>query len=69
MAAEPKRLTLVVTEDMELLLARAKKELFYDKTQSEMIRELLAAGLDAVKDRTAGRSHSRGDKLCDAPEC
>lgn len=59
MAAEQKRLTLVVTEDMERLLARAKKELFYDKTQSEMIRELLSAGLDAVKERAAQEAHSK----------
>lgn len=50
MATELKRLTFVVTQDMEPLLAKVKKEFFYDKTQSDMIRELLMAGLNAIED-------------------
>lgn len=45
MAAELKRITFTVTPDMEPLLDRAKK-IFYDRTQSEMIRILISTGLD-----------------------
>ena len=48
MATELKRLTFVVTQELEPRLDHTKKELFYDRTQSEMIRELVLAGLDAM---------------------
>ena len=51
MPAELTRLTFVVTKDMEPLLARAKKDLFYDRTQSAMIRELIMAGLCALDEK------------------
>ena len=50
MATTLRRLTFVVTTDMEEPLDRIKQELFYDKTQSDMIRELIYAGLQAIKD-------------------
>ena len=50
MATTLRRLTFVVTTDMEEPLDRIKQELFYDKTQSDMIRELVYAGLRAIKD-------------------
>ena len=52
MATELTRLTFVVTKEMEPLLADAKKNWFYDRTQSDMIRELLLAGLETL-DKTA----------------
>lgn len=54
MAKESKRLTFVVTPEIESLLAKAKKEIFFDQTQSAMIRELLMAGLNAVEHSSAG---------------
>ena len=48
MATELKRMTFAVTPDMEELMDEAKK-IFYDRTQSEMIRTLLVAGLAACK--------------------
>ena len=45
MATTMKRLTFVVTPEMEVLLTRFKKMMFFDSTQSDMIRELVSAGL------------------------
>ena len=55
------RLTFVVTEEMKPLLAQLKREYFYDRTKSEMIRELVMAGLDALneeaeRDEQSGRA-------------
>lgn len=51
MDIESTGLTIVVPEDMEPLLANAKKDLFCDCTQSEMIRKLVMAGLEALDGR------------------
>lgn len=53
MATELKRMTFAVTKEMEPLLDRAKKNLFYDKNQSDMIRELVMAGLNVVDEKAA----------------
>ena len=45
MPTEKKRLTIVMDEDLEESLAKAKKEKFYDRTNSDMARELLKLGL------------------------
>lgn len=50
-----KRMTFVVTQEMQPILNRTKKELFYDRTQSDMIRELVIAGLNAIDEKTADR--------------
>lgn len=47
MAAGCKRMTIVVTPDMEPLIDKAK-QMFYNRTQSEMIRTLIVAGLDTL---------------------
>ena len=49
MATTMKRLTFVVTPEMEVLLTRFKKKMFFDSTQSDMIRELVSAGLSALE--------------------
>lgn len=55
MATELKRMTFVVTPDMEALMDEAKR-MFYDRTQSEMIRALIVAGLAALKaEKEAGK--------------
>ena len=58
MATALKRLTFVVTKEMEPLLADAKKNRLYDRTQSDMIRELVMAGLDALEEKAAQEKQS-----------
>lgn len=48
MANKPKRVTYTATPDIELLMDKAKR-IFYDYNQSEMIRILITAGLDTMK--------------------
>ena len=50
MATELRRMTFAVTPEMEPIMDRAK-QLFYDHTQSDMIRTLIIAGLDAMEDK------------------
>lgn len=59
MAAKLKRMTFAVAPDMEVLLDSAKKEMFCDRTQSDMIRELIAAGLRASKPGRAAKRNER----------
>lgn len=47
MLLEHKRLTFVVTPEMEPVIDKAKK-IFYNYTQSDMIRTLIIAGLDSL---------------------
>ena len=49
MATELKRMTFVVTPEMEEPLNSIKREMFYNRTQSDMIRELVSAGVRAIK--------------------
>ena len=49
MATTMKRLTFVVTPEMEVLLTWFKKKMFFDSTQSDMIRELVSAGMRALE--------------------
>lgn len=51
MATELKRMTFAVTEEMESELNRFKKEKFYDKNNSEMIRTLVSAGMRAIDEK------------------
>ena len=57
MAAEVKRMTFVVTPDMEKLLDSIKREWFYNCTQSDMIWELVSAGVRAVKAEKAAKEN------------
>lgn len=52
MKADTKRYSISVTKDMEEDLDAVKKEIYGQATQSEMLRDLIARGLDAWK--TAG---------------
>ena len=47
-----KKLSFVVTPDIEAILDREKKEWFYDRSRSYMIRELVMAGLRALKEES-----------------
>ena len=44
-----KKLTFAVTPDIEAVLDKEKNERFYDRSRSDMIRELIKAGLRGVK--------------------
>ena len=50
MPTKLKRLTFVLTPEMEPLLDGIKKEMFYNCSQSEMIRTLVEEGWNAIKD-------------------
>lgn len=49
MATDLKRMTFSVTPEIEAPLKLIKKEMFYDRSQSEMIRALLSAGIRALE--------------------
>jgi len=51
-------MTFVVTPDMENLMDEAKR-MFYDSTQSEMIRTLIVAGLTALKEEKEQSKNER----------
>ena len=51
MASKHKRLTFVITPEIESSLDGMKKEIFYNCSHSEMIRTLLAEGLNAIKEK------------------
>lgn len=50
MATELKRLTITIPENLEPMLDKVKQEHFYNDSQSEMIRQLIIAGLRARKE-------------------
>ena len=60
MSNKLKRLTFVVTPEMEVLLDGIKKEMFYNCSQSEMIRTLIGEGCNAIKD---GNQHGQAEQL------
>ena len=60
MATELKRMTFVVTPEMEEALNSIKRELFYNRTQSDMIRELVAAGVRVIKAEKAAKESQCG---------
>ena len=49
MATSSKRLTISVTPDMEADLDAAKRELYNNETQNNMIRDLIRRGLQNAK--------------------
>lgn len=54
-----KRMTFTATPEVKALLDQAKKELFYDCTQSQMIRTLTSAGLRAWRQEKKRRPPPR----------
>lgn len=50
MATGSKKLTFAITPDMEAPLDSIKREFFHNSTQSEMMRELISAGVRAMKE-------------------
>lgn len=59
MASKLKRITFVLTPEMELLLDGIKKEKFYNCSQSEMIRTLVEEGWNAIKVKTPQNSEHK----------
>lgn len=55
-----KRITFVVTPEMEGPLNSIKKELFYNCTKSDMIRQLISAGLRAIENEKSDAEGKRG---------
>ena len=55
MATDLKRFTISITDEMEQDLDEEKKETYYAETQSEMIRDLIARGLVALKEEKAAK--------------
>ncbi len=49
MSTELKRMTFSVTPEIEASLKSFKKEMFYDRSQSDMIRTLVSAGMRALE--------------------
>jgi len=54
MSTDLKRITFSVTPEIEASLKSFKKEIFYDRSQSDMLRTLVSAGMRALEaDKTA----------------
>lgn len=49
MSTDLKRMTFSVTPGIEASLKSFKKEMFYDRSQSDMIRTLVSAGMRALE--------------------
>lgn len=49
MSTDLKRMTFSVTSEIEESLKSFKKEMFYDRSQSDMIRTLVSAGMRALE--------------------
>ncbi len=62
MATEQRRFTISVTPDMEIDLDAAKKERYYKDTRNEMIKDLIARGLDALKAENEVESRKGEDR-------
>ncbi len=58
MDTELKRLTFTVTEEIGPLLDRTKKNFFYDRNRSDMIRKLIVAGLNTLDGGAEGDNRS-----------
>lgn len=59
MSGQSKRMTFVVTPEIEAQMRNMKKEMYFDRTQSDMIRDLVAAGVRARKDERKAGSAER----------
>lgn len=47
MATESKRFTISLTPELEHRLDRAKQEKYYNRSQSQMVRDLILRGLNS----------------------
>ncbi len=51
MATNMKRVTISISDNMENDIKTLKRTLFYDKTYSELYRQLLHLGIDSLKEK------------------
>ena len=59
METKLKRMTIVVTPDIEERMDRIKKEFYYNRSRSDMVRELIAAGLRALEEKEEAKEYER----------
>lgn len=59
MSGQSKRLTFVVTPEIEEQIREMKREVYFDRTQSAMIRELVEAGVRSCEVR---REHAGAER-------
>jgi len=62
LATDLKRYTITITEEIEKDLQQEKKETYYAKTQSDMIRDLIIRGLDALRAEKADKAKDHENK-------
>jgi len=48
MSANPKKISVTLTPEIEYRLDKTKKKLFCDRDQTDMIRAVIEAGLDSL---------------------
>ncbi len=60
MATEFKRFTITIPQDVKLDLDVAKEQIYKKDTQSQMMRDLIARGLDALKTEKEAKGNSQG---------
>ncbi len=60
MSTDMKRFTISITPDIEQGLNKLKKEQFYDKAQSEMVRYLIKLGLNFVSSEQIKHQNKQG---------
>ncbi len=53
MAENLTKITFTVTKEIEETLTRLKKEIFYDQNRSEMIRNIIIAGVRSLEKDSA----------------
>ncbi len=59
MSSQSNRMSFTVTPTIETRLGALKKQLFYDTTQSEMIRTLIEAGIESIADNPAASANKQ----------
>ena len=63
MATTLRRFTISVTPSMDADLDAAKKERYYKSTQSDMIRDLISRGLEALKAENEAENDEHDPRL------
>lgn len=57
MATENKRFTISLTPELEHRLDRAKQEKYYNRSQSQMVRDLILRGLNTFYQDNSCNNH------------
>lgn len=61
MATDMRRFTISIPDDMDNKLDRVKQEIYYKNTQTEMVRDLIARGLQDLETEQAERRNKVGE--------